>query len=89
MLGGVDFWSIPRRALLRTSEVSFVGAVCDGFGVLPDFNEVFFGPYLPGYILVACALSMIYDILDILMRPDLDPASCVDEGPELPLEGGR
>lgn len=85
----VDVWSVPRRALARICEITGVGAIADAAGWLPQFNEVALGKHVVFYALSCMAASMIYDIFEIALRPDIWPPPCVDPEPKLPFEEGK
>lgn len=81
---GADLWTLPRRALARLGEFLLP---CELF--IPGFHDAFFGPYVWFHVTLFIAGSFLFDILEIVVRPDLRMPPCVDEAPELPLEGGE
>lgn len=68
-------------------EFAGVGSVMDAVGWLPQFNETFFGKDVGFYALICMAASMLYDLTEAVLRPDIWPSPCVDDDAELPFNG--
>lgn len=81
----LDLWSVPRRAVMRTGEFVSAGALADMTGLIPQFNEMY-GQHAVFYTLVSFAIFMLYDTVEIALRPELWPPPCVDEQQKLPFE---
>lgn len=89
MRGDVAIWSLPRRALGRLAEIVFLGEVGGALGLFPGFHAAFFGEHLLFYLLMSLGCSMLYDLIEIAVRPDLSLSPCVEKSPELPLGDGK
>ncbi|MBA4757734.1 hypothetical protein [Sphingosinicella sp.] len=89
-MGLFDFWSIFRRSFLRAGEIAFFAQVLEFLGLFEGLNELIWSKqHFPGFLLIACAGSFLYDIVHVVTRPEiplLPEKPCGQDEPRLPLE---
>jgi hypothetical protein len=81
--------SLFRRSLGRLAEFLFVCELGEFAGLISGFHAEFFGPSCVIYVLIACASSILFDLVEISTRPDSLVPSCETDEPSLPLGEGK
>ena len=71
MFSYVSLFSIARRAFARSCELIAVGEFAEVLNWLPGFHAEVFGPSFAFYLLVAFAGSAVFDLIELIYRPDL------------------
>jgi hypothetical protein len=64
-------WSMPRRALVRFAELTFLGQILEFAGLIDGFSDGLFDPnHFLGIFLSWLAASLVIDLMDASLRPD-------------------
>lgn len=84
----VDPFSFVRRPLARLSEFIFAGEALEWLGALPGFHALFFSEHVTFYVLMFFGCSLLFDLVELAIRPDV-AISCKDDEPELPFGGEK
>lgn len=80
--------STLRRGAARCGELLFLAQVLDSAGIWPGLMNALTGQWL-AFVIFTMAGSAVYDLFDMVTRPDLShvgPRPCNEETPLLPFE---
>ena len=86
ILEGIVVWSLFRRAFCRLAEFLLPAEIAEALHMLPGFHHDFFGRYCPGYVLIICAASVLFDLIEISTRPEPRIAPCESDEPRLDFD---
>lgn len=83
--------SVVRRGIARASEILFCIQVLDSLSITTGLMAVALANF-PAFILISLAFSAFYDLLDMVIRPDLShigKTPCNEDSPMLPFDKGK
>lgn len=79
-------FSLFRRAMGRTGEIGTLLWFLDLIGVMPGYVQAIQDSgALTGSIFVCIGCSFIFDLFEIVTKPDMQLRPCDDDEPELPM----